>query len=141
FFISIVNTLYYFQPDFIFHVQEFEKNRKNIGSYLKQVPVAVKRYLNYYAYYFLSKKDDLAISLLIEFMNPEEESIRKSDANYSASWIYLNQLHNVLLSSSYEDYRKWWQTTKKPKILWNDQALVSIFQNIKNNEDRAYRIY
>lgn len=111
------------------------------------------RDLNYIGYHLLSKGDKRAIPVLIEFMNPSFKKQNKEDANYNFTWTLLQMITgdqfvitaNKEKSSNleqqwFQQYKDWWDKEAEDfKLTAEDSTLVSIFENVKSNEDRAYR--
>ncbi|MBI2608761.1 MAG: SH3 domain-containing protein [Deltaproteobacteria bacterium] len=137
----IVQNLYHFLPDIQKTLEQIKNNRKNILSFIRSLSNEKRRFLHYYAYHFLLEKDELAVPLLIEFMNPQDEALHQEDVNYLETWTYLNKLIPAFLNSDYASYKKWWFEQKRFQFNPNDQTLMEIFTHIRKNEDKQYRSF
>lgn len=142
---DVLNTLYFYRPNLTKSLETISKLPPE--SVLDNLEKVNPRSLNYLGYHLLAAKDKRAIPLLIEFMNPKYKNENQADANYKETWTLLQMMisDQFVISNKdenlwYGQFKTWWQTNGKNfNLALEDSALNSIFQNIKTNEDKAYK--
>ncbi len=136
----VLSHLYYYRSDLESQISQIKKTvtKDRLFDSLKSFS---PRFLNYVGYWLLAERNELALPILISFMDPDYEAGNQSDANYLFTWEILERLTpKVLITNNYKSFKFWWQknwATASIQIPSYEMSLI--FKKIHDNENRVYR--